>query len=132
MPDGQPWQEYSVLTPDIEQRLQVLQPEAATHLTRINQLARDSTDRDLLDLCRDYLLALLANRDWKPPQPPTEREAAFLAFTEQFATAVSGMEDAQVEALLRFAEPDEVYNFVNSLYVTDMSTRLQLVLKEVL
>jgi hypothetical protein len=62
----------------------------------------------------------------------TEKEHAFIAFTEQFTSSVSTMSDEQVEGLLQFASADEVYAFVNAIYVTDMSLRLELVAGRVL
>ena len=57
---------------------------------------------------------------------------AFIAFTEQFATSVSTLTDAQVARLLESASEDEVYGFVNALYVLDMSRRLDLVVGRIL
>jgi hypothetical protein len=42
------------------------------------------------------------------------------------------MKDEQVQDLLMFASADEVYAFVNSIYVTDMAKRLELVAAKVL
>ncbi|ARN75821.1 hypothetical protein [Oceanicoccus sagamiensis] len=60
------------------------------------------------------------------------KEQAFIAFTEQFIVSVGTMTDEQVQRLLAFASADEVYAFVNALYVTDMSRRLELVAGRVL
>jgi hypothetical protein len=97
------------------------------------QLAKQVADPDLLELCTGYIDAALRLENWTPPYSPlTDKERAFIAFTEQFVTAVGTMKDEQVQDLLMFASADEVYAFVNSIYVTDMAKRLELVAAKVL
>lgn len=114
-----------MLSQTLQQRLTTLHPEGSSALTRLSELAPASTDPALLDLCGSMVDALLDNRTWQPPHALTPREQAFTAFTEQFVTAVSGTTDQQVQRLLEFASDDEVYNFVNALYVVDMTRRLE-------
>ncbi len=117
-----------MLSNDVLKRIETLQPNIATQLQNITQLAQDSVDGALLELCSGYIDAALKLEDWVPPERPlTDKEQAFIAFTEQFITSVSTMSDEQVERLLQFASADEVYAFVNAIYVTDMSRRLELV-----
>ena len=77
--------------------------------------------------------AALLCQEWKAPaRSLSDKEHAFIAFTEQFAMSVSTMSRGQVERLLDFASPDEVYAFVHALYVHDMRLRLEIVAREVL
>lgn len=121
-----------MLNTDLHARLASLQPESTVRLAQLCELAEHQTDRELLAQCRDYLQALFKGETWQAIRPVDAREQAFLAFTEQFAIAVSGVEDAQVQALLAHASADEVYNFVNALYVIDMTARLEMVTARVL
>jgi hypothetical protein len=121
-----------MISEPVRKRLASLHPEASAQLARINQLALEATDPDLLDLCTGCIDSLLQEKSWVPPHPLTPREQAFTAFTEQFATSVSSLTDAQVARLLEFDSEDEVYAFVNALYVADMSRRLDLVAGRIL
>jgi hypothetical protein len=113
-------------------RLASLHPEGAAQLARINQLVLEATDPALLELCAGCIDSLLQDNAWVPPHHLTSRQQAFIAFTEQFATSVSTLTDAQVARLLESASEDEVYGFVNALYVLDMSRRLDLVVGRIL
>jgi hypothetical protein len=121
-----------MISEPVRARLSSLHPEGAVQLARINQLAFEATDPALLDLCAGYIDSLLQDQSWVPPHSLTPREQAFVAFTEQFVTSVSTLADTQVERLLEFASEDEVYGFVNALYVLDMSRRLDLVVGRLL
>lgn len=122
-----------MLSTDVSNRLDALAPEPAAELRRISALAREATDPAILALCTDYIDAALRCRDWRPPEGGlSDREQAFIGFTEGFVTAVSAMESAAVDRLLEHASADEVYAFVHALYVTDMSLRLDIVGREVL
>jgi alkylhydroperoxidase family enzyme len=114
-------------------RLQALQPDITSQLENIIQLAPKATDASLLALCSDYIDAALRRQHWSPPERAlTDREQAFIAFTEQFTSSVGTMSDEQVDRLLQFSSADEVYAFINAIYVTDMSLRLELVAGSVL
>ena len=114
-------------------QLHALQPAAASELKNIESMSEAVTDPALLDLCSGYTEAALACRDWQPPAGGlSEREQAFIDFTEQFVTSVSTLGHAAVNRLLDFATADEVYAFVHALYVRDMSLRLEMVGREVL
>jgi len=109
-----------------------LHPEGSQQLARINQLALEATDSALLELCADCIDSLLQDNAWLRPHPLAPREQAFIAFTEQFTTSVNTLTDAQIARLLESASEDEVYEFVNALYVVDMSRRLDLVVGRIL
>lgn len=114
------------------ERLATLHPDGVAELERINAVARSTSDRALLELCHARAEALLTLAAWDEPADVCERERAFLDFTEQFVTSVSHVSDEDVERLLDHASPTEVYGFINSLYVLEMTTRVKLVAKEVL
>lgn len=116
-----------MISEDVLTRLEALHPEVISEMRTVLQLAHDTTDPALLELCAGYIDAALNNRLWQPPHELTEKEKAFIAFTEQFVTSVSTMQDVQVQRLLEHASADEVYAFVNALYVTDMTSRLDIV-----
>ena len=122
-----------MLSTEVSQRLAALAPEPAAALHNISAMARQVADPALLALCADYIDAALQCRDWQPPgETLTAKQQAFIAFTEKFVTAVSGIGNADVARLLEFATADEVYAFVHALYVADMSRRLEIVGREVL
>lgn len=117
-----------MLSQQVQSRLQELHPDIATRLDTIIGLAPESTDPQLLALCSSYVDAALRNEDWTPPSAGlSDKEQAFIQFTEQFTASVSTMSDQQVASLQNFASADEIYAFVNALYVADMTRRLDLV-----
>lgn len=108
-----------------------LHPEGAEALRDANDVARRATDRDLLELCLDHADALLSGRE--PARAPRgERERAFVEFAEQYATSVASVSERQVAALREHASDEEVYAFICSLYVREMTRRVELVAAEVL
>jgi hypothetical protein len=122
-----------MLSNPVFSQIEALHPSVAPQLLNIMQLATEAADPQLLALCTSYIDAALTLQTWTPPHSPlTEKEQAFIAFTEQFITSVGTMSDNQVQDLLAFASADEVYDFVNAIYVTDMTRRLELVAARVL
>lgn len=122
-----------MLSTHLAGHLQRLHPDVLGELSTIVDMSQQVTDQDLLALCSNYIEAALRGRDWHPPaRILTDKEQAFIAFTEQFAMSVSTMDGGQVERLLDFATADEVYAFVHALYVSDMQLRLEIVASEVL
>ncbi len=122
-----------MLSHDTLARLRELHPAVAVELEKTIQLAREATDPGLLELCSSYVMAALRQQNWSPPAGPlSDRESAFIEFTEQFAASVSTLSDEQVARLQAFASADEIYAFVNALYVADMLGRLELVTRRVL
>jgi hypothetical protein len=113
-------------------RIEALHPAVAPELDNILRLARETVDPELLTLCADYVDTALRRRRWQPPRELSDRESAFIAFTEQFVSSVGTMQDEAVDRLLQHADPDEVYAFVNALYVTDLARRLDMVAGRVL
>lgn len=103
------------------------QPETEAALDRMNDAAWAATDPDLLDLCGRRVAALLdGGEDPVGSRALTEREQAFLAFTEQFVLSVAGTTDAEVDALLAHAGPVDVYRFVAALYTLEMTMRIDI------
>ena len=122
-----------MLSANVSAQLEKTHPETTRQLLKIVQLAPETTDPELLELCSGYIDAALRRQKWTPPGGNVgEREQAFIDFTEQFTSSVGTMSDGQVERLLEFATADEVYAFVNALYVVDMTRRLDLVAGRVL
>ena len=122
-----------MLSPAVATRIAALQPGSAAELHTIIDLANQSTEKELLALCSSYIEAALRCVDWQPPaRELTEKEQAFIAFTEQFVSSVGTMSEDQVTLLLEFASADEVYAFVHAIYIADMTLRLDIVAREVL
>jgi len=122
-----------MLSAGLAANLKQLHPDIFAELDNIVGLSQQVTDPELLALCSSYIEAALLCLEWQPPaRGLSDKEHAFIAFTEQFAMSVSTMSRGQVERLLDFASPDEVYAFVHALYVNDMRLRLEIVGREVL
>ena len=122
-----------MLSTQVSARLEELHPSINSELNSIARAATDVVDPQLLELCSSYIDAALCQRDWAPPASGlTDKERAFIAFTEQFTASVSTMTDEQVDKLLEYASADEIYNFASALYVVDMTRRLDLVAGKVL
>ena len=122
-----------MLSTNVFSQLETLQPNIASKLSFMIGLAQKSADTQLLELCKSYIDAALRHQQWRQPERPlTEKEQAFTAFTEQFVSSVGTMSDETIERLLQYSSADEVYSFVNAIYVTDLSCRLELVLGRVL
>jgi hypothetical protein len=103
------------------------QPETAAALDRMNEAAWEAADRELLELCHRRVASLLDGaEDPVGSRRLTEREQAFLAFTEQFVFSVAGTTDADVDALLAHAGPIDVYRFVAALYTLEMTMRIEI------
>lgn len=122
-----------MLSTAVSSRLNALQGNSAAELNQIIDLAQRSSDPKLLALCTSYIEAAQRCQDWHPPAGGlSDREQAFVAFTEQFVASVGTMQRDQVVRLLDYASADEVYAFVHAIYVTDMALRLDMVGREVL
>ena len=122
-----------MLSPAVARRLEALQPDTSAELHTILGQAREAVEPSLLALCASCAEAALRCEDWQPPGGGLDdRQQAFIAFTEQFVSAVSNTSHAQVARLLEYASADEVYAFVHALYVIDMALRLEIVGSEVL
>lgn len=103
------------------------QPETAAALDRMNDAAWEAADPELLELCRRRVAALLdGEEDPVGPRALSDREQAFMSFTEQFVLSVAGTTDADVDALLAHAGPVDVYRFVAALYTLEMTMRIDI------
>lgn len=110
-----------------------LHPEIAARFAQAQALSQENCDRALLALCGSYVEAALDIQAWQAPgRPLSEREAAYIGFTEQYVMAVSQLEREQVERLLAFDDADSVYAFVHALYLEEMRLRVNRVAKELL
>jgi hypothetical protein len=143
--------EVCVTPPASYPLLRDLQPEGARELARLEAAAWSSTDRELLALCslrvaemlggdcaaNDGALAIDERKraslaDWDSSALFSAAERAHLAFTEQFVTSVRHVSDADVDALLEHASPEQVRSFVAALYAVEMAQRVDLVARVVL
>jgi len=122
----------------INKLLRSLQPDGAAELALVNKAARESTDPELLELCRCLIVALLEensihrvdDRTASDAYSPLERAA--LDYTEQFVISVSSMSDEQVEALRSHLGDEKTYAFAAALYVIEMTERLRIISSVVL
>jgi alkylhydroperoxidase family enzyme len=121
---------------------------AAQALEDAAQAAWAGTDPPMLELCDLRVAALLGDEvgvtgaqprekvqaleEWPTSPLFSDAERAHLAFTEQFVTAVASVSDADVDALLAHAEPQEVFEFISALYVLEMRRRLDMTTRAVL
>ena len=133
----------------INELLRSLQPEGVAELTLVNKAARESTDPELLELCRCLIVAMLEENPFHRVDDPvvsslgqdkiaalddraesvafSPLERAALEFTEQFVISVSTMSDEQVEALRAHLGDEKTYAFAAALYVIEMTERLRIV-----
>jgi hypothetical protein len=119
------------LVTDID-RLMELQPDPAAKLVRLNQVAREQTDPKVFALCTDRAFAMIEGQGTEPPADLSDRESAYLDFTEQFVTSVGTISDAQVDALLAEDSPEDVYAFAGAIYAAEMTRRVEIVSNAVL
>ena len=109
-----------------------LQPDSAAKLVRLNRVAREHVDRDLFALCTDRAFAMIEGAGTDRPAEVSDRESAYLDFTEQFVTSVGTVSDGQVDALLAEDSPEDVYAFAGALYAAEMTRRVEIVSRAVL
>ncbi len=103
------------------------QPETAAALDEMTRAAWRAADPDLLELCRRRVAAMLEGEDDPvATRELTDREQAFMAFTDQFVFSVAGTTDAHVDALLAHAGPVDVYRYVAALYALEMTMRIEI------
>ncbi len=113
-------------------RLMELQPDPAAKLIRLNQVAWEQTDPELFTLCANRAFAIIEGDGTDRTADLTERESAYLDFTEQFVTSVGTVSDAQVEALRAVDSAEDVYAFAGALYAAEMTRRVEIVSSAVL
>lgn len=113
-----------------------LSPEPIAALAHVEEVAVASVDARTLELVRDRVHSLLglpaSHDDWRDADTFSGAERAVLAYVEQFVFAVSSMDDEMVEALLEDLTPIEVHELSNIIWLSDLTTRLDLVAEAVL
>lgn len=129
--------------------LRELLPQPSAALARAYDLACESTDPELLELCRCRIAQMLetgtvqtgacqdavtidaaklaALGDWANSGEFSPLERAALDYTEQYVISVSHMTNDQVDALRAHLDDAAVYAFAAALYVIEMTERLRLV-----
>jgi hypothetical protein len=134
--------------------LRRLQPDGAAELELMNSAAWESTDPELLELCRCLIVSILDDQasgqvndagvsaighdklaalgDWAASDVFSPLERAALEYTEQFVISVSTISDEQVEALRAHLGDEKTYAFAAALYVIEMTERLRMVSDAVL
>src|SRR4051812_41474337 len=133
--------------------LRAARGEAARRLDVLNEQAWRAVDPALLELARLRVATLigydgawdrrvrgagvaeekLARLSQWPTDPAfTDAERACLAFVEQTVMDVSGVRDADVEALREHFDTDGLYNFVAAVYVVEFTQRLEMVTQALL
>jgi alkylhydroperoxidase family enzyme len=133
----------------IHSRLRELLPEPSASLNRAYDLAYESTDPSLLELCRCRVAQILdvdavqhselrgaaeadaaklaALDDWANSSEFSPLERAALDYTEQYVISVNNISDDQVDALRAHLDDAAVYAFAAALYLVEMTERLRLV-----
>jgi alkylhydroperoxidase family enzyme len=120
-------------------------------MARLEAAAWSSTDPELLTLASLRVAEMLGGdpaasagavaidahkraslADWDSSPLFSSAERAHLAFTEQFVTSVRHVSDADVDALLEHASPEQVRSFVAALYAVELAQRVDLVARVVL
>jgi hypothetical protein len=114
------------------ERLEELQPDPAAKLRRLNRVAEEQIDPELFALCTRRAFAMIEGDGTGRAAETTDRESAYLDFTEQFVTSVGSISDDLVEALLREDSPEDVYAFAGALYAAEMTRRVEIVSSAVL
>ena len=84
----------------------------------------DIVGRDLLDLCRERVLATLAGAGPADDGGLTDLERACLAFTEQFCHSAPGVTDEQVAALSVHLDPGRVFALAVGVSVVERGERM--------
>ena len=133
----------------VVERLRALHPETTASLLATEAEAAANTDPSILQLCHHRLAHMLGGEvsspatavdpaklaaldSWWDSPLFTDAERAHLAFTEQYVLSVGSISDADVDKLLEFGSPRQVYDFVNALFVMDQVQRLEMVARVVL
>ena len=129
----------------VHDRMRLSAASATSALDTLVEVAWESTDAEILELCRLRIAAMLGDDvglvrsaaergapsaekvaalgSWWNSDLFSERERARIAFTEQFVTSVASMTDDDVDALLAHDSEEETYRFVCAVYAMDAATR---------
>ena len=112
--------------------LAALQPATAAAYRRAAATVLPLVDERLLAVCREQLQATQRRGVWQPPADCNEVERLALVLAEQFAVDVNGIPEAQVSVLADALGEEALGALINSLYLVDMTLRLELVAPVVL
>jgi alkylhydroperoxidase family enzyme len=108
-------------------RLRELRPEATGLLDVACARAWDAVDSELLDALRTRAAVLLGHPDGRRVDAPDPTVSACLEFAEQFVLDVSGIGEAERDALRRHVDEDAVTDVVRALFLVEYALRLELV-----
>ncbi len=122
-----------LISPATRQTLHSHHPEAAAEIENLEHvLDEDTVDTRVIALCADFFEATLREQDWQRPPSTGEFEAACLDVCEQFAASVSAIDDNLIAPLRRHLSADDIYKLMSSIYLVEMSKRLDITLERVL
>jgi alkylhydroperoxidase family enzyme len=107
--------------------LRALRPEATGLLDVACARAWDAVDPELLDALRTRAALLLRHPDGRRVAAADPTVADCLEFAEQFVLDVSGIGEAEREALRRHLDDDAVTDVVRALFLVEYALRLELV-----
>jgi alkylhydroperoxidase family enzyme len=107
--------------------LRALRPEATALLDVACARAWDAVDSELLDALRTRAAVLLGHPDGRRVDAADPAIAGCLEFAEQFVIDVSGIGEAEREALRRHLDDDAVTDVVRALFLVEYALRLELV-----
>jgi alkylhydroperoxidase family enzyme len=107
--------------------LRALRPEATALLDVACARAWDAVDSELLDALRTRAAVLLGHPDGRRVDAADPAIAGCLEFAEQFVIDVSGIGEAEREALGRHVNGDAVTDLVRALFLVEYALRLELV-----
>jgi hypothetical protein len=107
-------------------------PVVLDALAAAHDAAWQSVDREILELCRRRVAALLGDNGedgdevGDGPEPLSAAQQACVDFAEQFVIDVASLSDAQAEAVAKELGGDGLSTFVNALLVIEQRERLRL------
>jgi len=107
--------------------LRALRPEATGLLDAACARAWDAVDHGLLDALRTRAALLLGHPDGRRVDAADPTVAGCLDFAEQFVLDVSGIGEAERDALGRHVDGDAVTDVVRALFLVEYALRLELV-----
>lgn len=127
-----------------------LAPATVAALAEVDRVVAATVDATTLALVRHRVHALLglplpadagrdvppatwdALDDWATSPTVDDAQRALLGFVEQFVFAVSGMGDAEVDALLEHLDPIALHELCNAVWAVDLGARVDHVAAAVL
>jgi len=107
--------------------LRSLRPEATGLLDVACGRAWDAVDHGLLDALRTRAAVLLGHPDGRRVDTADPTVGACVEFAEQFVIDVSGIGEAERDALRRHVDEDAVTDVVRALFLVEYALRLELV-----